>query len=84
MQLFLITGTYSHNSLLSALQVGKLELVYSLAHQPNTVVITNESCRIMDDGFQVHHDKVDCFADLNRETSRYFSRGDSKCFRELK
>ena len=66
-------------------KVGRLDLVYSLKQQPDIVEVIEEKCRLIEGReFQVHYESVHSFIDINKELARYFSRGDTPCFRELK
>ena len=60
-------------------------MVYSLKQLPLVVVIQNEKCRIIDDQqFCVHFDYMSSYSDINKELARYFSCGDTQCFRGIK
>lgn len=67
------------------IQVGKLEMVYSLRQLPDVVSVQEERCQVIEDReLCVVYNHVNSYSDINRELARYFSLGDLQCRREIK
>ena len=74
------------------IQVGKLDLVYTLKQKPDVVAKTPEKCKLKDDSeFYIQKDHVDhkeikstAITDVNKELASFFSRGSQECFNELR
>ena len=90
----LISAQLSNSSLeklnnILSLQVGKLEVVYSLKHCPrDPPVILQEICRLIKESeFSILRDHVgvslNC-AEINRELARFFSLGNPQCLKEIR
>ena len=71
--------------------VAKLEVVYRIAGSPADLPpeIRQEKCRLTDQlEFFVHKDMIyqlsSSRAEVNKELTRFFSQGDSRCFKDIR
>ncbi|XP_021342125.1 uncharacterized protein LOC110442712 isoform X2 [Mizuhopecten yessoensis] len=66
------------------IQVSRLEVRYSLRSQPEIFHIRPEKCLSEGSTFYFHKEFLTSYQDINREISKYFSRKDEKCSRDLR
>ncbi|XP_069113795.1 uncharacterized protein [Argopecten irradians] len=65
-------------------QVSRLEVRYFLRSQPEIFHIQPEKCLSEGSTFFFHKDYLTSYQDINREISKFFSRKDEKCSRDLR
>ncbi|XP_060075304.1 uncharacterized protein LOC132554994 [Ylistrum balloti] len=65
-------------------QVSRLEVRYFLQSQPEIYHIRPEKCLIRGSTFFFHKDNLSSYQDINKEISKFFSRKDEKCSRDLR
>ena len=70
---------------MSSRQVSSLQLVYSLKHDADTVVVVPERCRLIDRSqLCVQRDHVSSYNDIIKELARFFSSGDQQCLDSIR
>ncbi len=80
----------------AVLQVGKLDVVYSLKHKADVVAKQPEKCKLKDNSeFYIQKDYVDfyeikatAFTDINKELAKFFGQThdsvDQDCFNDIR
>ncbi|XP_064610417.1 uncharacterized protein LOC135474759 [Liolophura sinensis] len=71
---------------MSFMQVGTLEVVYSLRHSPETIKRNKEACTYDQENntFFFHKEHVNKYPDINREIAKCFSDNDAQCMKDLR